>query len=67
MARRGPQEASELAFYLHSHLGVTEATAAAVIHDIQNSENSDNKMLELHAKCALFRQPGRGPTLGESL
>ena len=45
------QEASELASYLHSHLGVSEATAAAVIRDIQSSENSDNKMLELHAKC----------------
>ena len=54
-ARRGAdgaaQEASELASYLHSHLGVSEATAAAVIRDIQSSENSDTKMLELHAKC----------------
>ena len=51
------QEASELAYYLHSHLGVTEATAAAVIRDIQNSDNSDNKMLELHAKCAPHARP----------
>ena len=29
---------------------MTEATAAAVIRDIQNSDNSENKMLELHAK-----------------
>jgi hypothetical protein len=29
---------------------VSEATAAAVIRDIQSSENSDTKMLELHAK-----------------
>jgi hypothetical protein len=38
---------------------VTEATAAAVIRDIQASDNSDNKMLELHAKYAPREAPRR--------
>jgi hypothetical protein len=49
---RAQQEASELASYLQNHLGVTQTTAASVIREIQSSDDSLGKMLELHAKCA---------------
>ncbi len=49
------EEASELAAYLQSHLGVSERTAATVIREIQSSPDALGKMLELHAKCGCAR------------